>query len=236
MNTISQASLATAIGLSTAGIWVGTQQPNRSPRKVPVGGDSIRMLVDLHQRYGYLIDLLLGGVALQHISLVSTYPNTPASLLRHAAANGLDMRYVTWSKETAIPIALILFVGVPLRTISYGNLGKNFTFGLSTPDRLNTGGLYRYMQHPSYTGLLALFAGMIGLWGRVDGILSCFIPPWLFQRLRRLELVALSLPMAMIITLGFRRVKDEEQLLRRQFGSEWEDWHSRTARFIPFIF
>ena len=32
------------------------------------------------------------------------------------------------------------------------------------------------------------------------------------------------------------RVKDEEDMLRREFGKEWEVWASKTARFIPGIY
>ncbi|KAI0150367.1 hypothetical protein GGR57DRAFT_194026 [Xylariaceae sp. FL1272] len=115
--------------------------------------------------------------ALHHVSLVLTYPNIPASLLRHGGENGLDARYLTWSTATALPLAAIICIGAPLRLFSYAGLGKNFTFGLSEPDRLNTGGLYKYLQHPSYTGIAALITGMYGLWGRVDGPLKCLISP-----------------------------------------------------------
>ena len=29
------------------------------------------------------------------------------------------------------------------------------------------------------------------------------------------------------------RVRNEEVMLRRTFGTEWEDYHSRTKRLIP---
>ncbi|KAI2628334.1 hypothetical protein GGS21DRAFT_238327 [Xylaria nigripes] len=235
-DTISQASLATAVGLSTAGILVGVQPPNPPARKSSLVHDSLRPYVDFHHNYFYLYKFLISGVALHHIALILTYPDSPPSLLRHATTNGLQRCHVTWSKETAIPIALILCVGAPLRVMSYGALGKNFTFNLSAPSRLTTSGLYRYMQHPSYTGIMALMIGMVGLWGRVDGILSCAIPPWLYPTLRRLEWASLFLPVAMLVSAVFRRVKEEEQLLRQHFGSEWEAWHSRTARFIPYVF
>jgi protein-S-isoprenylcysteine O-methyltransferase Ste14 len=32
------------------------------------------------------------------------------------------------------------------------------------------------------------------------------------------------------------RVRDEEAMLRGKFGREWEGWHRRTKRFIPFVF
>ncbi|KAF2971045.1 hypothetical protein GQX73_g2440 [Xylaria multiplex] len=233
--TIPQAFLATAIGLSAAGIRAGTKPPNPSPDEVPATGDSMRVFVVIQQKYGNILYFSLGIAALHHASLVVTYPNIPASLLRHACINGLKPSFVTWSKDTAIPLAFIL-VGTSLRLLSYGALGKNFTFSLSEPDDLNTSGLYRYMQHPSYTGVLAMIVGVLGLWGRLDGLLSCFIPPRLFSGLRRLQPGALSLVFAAAIAVIWERVKDEERMLRNTFGSRWEAWHSRTARFIPFIF
>ncbi|GAW12091.1 hypothetical protein ANO14919_014490 [Xylariales sp. No.14919] len=235
LTNISQASLATAIGLSAAGIWAGTTPPNPSPDEVPATGDSVRLAVVMQKKYGNLLYLSVGAAALHHASLVATYPNMPASLLRHACVNGLKTSFVTWSKDTAIPLAFI-FIGMSIRLLSYGALGKNFTFALSEPNGLNTTGLYRYMQHPSYTGLLALFVGVLGLWGRPDGLLSCFIPPSLFSGLRRLQPGILSLAFAAAVTVISKRVKDEEQMLRGRFGSKWEAWNSRTARFIPFLF
>lgn len=32
------------------------------------------------------------------------------------------------------------------------------------------------------------------------------------------------------------RVRDEEGLLRREFGEEWVRWHAKTARFVPGVF
>ena len=31
------------------------------------------------------------------------------------------------------------------------------------------------------------------------------------------------------------RVKDEEAMLKGEFGREWEEYHRRTARFIPGV-
>ncbi|KAI0427278.1 hypothetical protein F5Y09DRAFT_316686 [Xylaria sp. FL1042] len=233
--TISQASLATAIGLSAAGIWAGTTPPNPSPDKVPATGDSIRYAVNLQQKYGNIMYLTIGAAACQHIALVCTYPNVPNSLLRHASANGLNPALFTWSKDTAIPLAFILG-GASLRLLSYGALGSNFTFGLREPDKLNTTGLYRYIQHPSYSGILAMAVGILGLWGRADGIVSCLLPPAWYAGLRQAEPVLLSLAFASLVSVISRRVRDEEAMLRGRFGKQWEDWHARTARFVPFLF
>ncbi|KAK5628419.1 hypothetical protein RRF57_004134 [Xylaria bambusicola] len=129
--TIPQASLATAIGLSAAGIWLGTTPPNPSSDKVPVTGDSIQWAVTAQKKYGNILYLSLGAQALHHISLVLTYPEIPKPLLRYGVINGISPSFVTWSRDTAVPIALVL-AGASLRLLAYSSLGANFTMNLQS--------------------------------------------------------------------------------------------------------
>ena len=39
-----------------------------------------------------------------------------------------------------------------------------------------------------------------------------------------------------ILYVVWERVKDEEAMLKREIGTEWEEYHRRTARFIPGVF
>jgi protein-S-isoprenylcysteine O-methyltransferase Ste14 len=74
-----------------------------------------------------------------------------------------------------------------------------------------TDGPYRFVRHPRYAGLMALqfaFAlalGSVLAWGFAIG--------WLFVNMRRVRL--------------------EEVHLRKLFGRAYEDYCSRTPRFIP---
>ncbi|KAI0392988.1 hypothetical protein F5Y17DRAFT_331178 [Xylariaceae sp. FL0594] len=233
--TFSQASLTAAIGLSAAGIWAGTQPPNPSPEKAPATGDAIRHLILLGGKLGQFIYLPFGIVAAQHAVMALTYPNFPSWIARRVVRTSLDPRFFTWSRETAIPIALIVAVGTPLRLLSYGALGKNFTFTLAEPDRLNTSGLYRYIQHPSYTGVLALVFGASALWGRLGSAPACFFPSWLVSWMRPYEKGVIAVSLALVVSVVWKRVMDEEAMLGNKFGAEWESWHAKTARFIPFL-
>jgi protein-S-isoprenylcysteine O-methyltransferase Ste14 len=53
----------------------------------------------------------------------------------------------------------------------------------------------------------------------------------------RLGLGALG---SVIVVMGnimaWRRVREGETMLKSTFGTEWEDWHKRTSRFIPGLF
>lgn len=176
----------------------------------------------------------LGFFSLYAALLAYHYPSIPPSLLRHGPANGINTKLFTWSRYTAIPLALNLGVGVPLRLVSYSSLGKNFTFGLAKPDRLTTTGIYRWVQHPSYTALVFLILANVALLGRLNGVWACWAPPRLMRVLRKTIVPPVAL--AITVWIFWTRVKEEEAMLRDQFGVVWEEWHSRTARFVPGIF
>jgi protein-S-isoprenylcysteine O-methyltransferase Ste14 len=220
--------------MSTVGTYIALSPPNPATQSVPATGDSIRLFT--HRHTTKIAVAPLGILALHASSLAYSYPSIPAALLRHGADNGLNPHLVTWSAATSIPLALILCAGIPLRLASYASLGRNFTFALAEPDRLTTTGLYRYVQHPSYTGLLVLIVCNVTLLCRTDGALSCWAPPPWYRVLRLAEWVLAPVGLAAVLFAVWTRVREEERMLRAEFGTEWESWHARTARFIPWLF
>ncbi|KAI5460802.1 hypothetical protein BGZ63DRAFT_358101 [Mariannaea sp. PMI_226] len=230
--SLPQATLAATILGATAGTYFALSPPNPVTTAAPSTSDSIRLL-NLTHRHATKITLApLGLLAWQSSTLAYYYPNIPASVLGHGAENGLNASLITWSPATCIPLGLIICAGIPLRLVSYGSLGRNFTFALTEPDRLVTTGIYRYVQHPSYTGLAFLIVGNLFLLCRMDGALSCFITPAWCMTARILRWM-----IAPAFLCGtWVRVQQEELLLRTKFGVEWEKWHARTARFIPGFF
>jgi len=76
--------------------------------------------------------------------------------------------------------------------------------------KLVTWGPYCYVRHPSYLGYILMFFGFFSLW------------PNLFTLI---PLVAIP---------GYYRVAlEEERLLIRRFGDEYEKYRKKTGRFIP---
>lgn len=82
--------------------------------------------------------------------------------------------------------------------------------------------------------LIANFA----LLGRLDGVLGCVLPR------RFVEWAVVSggfrvWPVLLVAVLGliavWVRVKDEEAMLKKVFGKEWEEYHQKTKRFIPWV-
>ncbi|KAI1770545.1 hypothetical protein F4818DRAFT_259309 [Hypoxylon cercidicola] len=235
--SLSQTSLAIAILASTMGTYIALSPPNPSTKPIPSTGDLMRRLNLTNKHFTKFALTPLGFLALQASSLACFYPNIPQLIIRNGTANGLNPDLITWSRATSIPLALVFCVGIPLRLVSYASLGKNFTFALAEPDTLKTTGIYHYVQHPSYTGVMVLVACNMALLGRMDGALTCWIPPVWYKALRTLEL-ALLIPAGLSLSIFgvWTRVRQEERMLRARFGAEWESWHARTPRFIPWIF
>lgn len=234
--SIQQGSLTAAILTSTIGSYIALSPPNPSAPSGPASGDLIRKL-NLTGKFTTAITLAPLGLLALHTSCLSyLYPNIPSSILRHGVANGLNIDLITWSAATSIPLSLILCAGIPLRLISYASLGKNFTFALQEPDRLVTTGIYHYVQHPSYPGIMIIILSNAALLVRMDGVLSCWIPPRWYHSLTIAYWTLAPVGLGVFMFGIWTRVRQEERMLRAEFGLEWENWHANTARFIPWIF
>ncbi|OJJ46859.1 hypothetical protein ASPZODRAFT_131753 [Penicilliopsis zonata CBS 506.65] len=154
-----------------------------------------------------------------------------------AATEALNPALFTWSGQSA-PLVVAVIVGSGMRLLAFAQLGKNFTFVITRPSGLIRSGLYAYMQHPSYTGLVVSILSVCGLVLRPDGVPAC----WSHQSPTVQTLVSLIIAADWVFILIFlfrtfsMRVVKEEAFLRRNFGKEWEDYHFQTARFIPWLF
>ena len=150
-------------------------------------------------------------------------------------AGHIDPTWVTWNKVSATAIGVI-GLSAWARLYSMNALGKDFTFDLHDPSRLNTSGIYHYVQHPSYTTAAAIVCGVTYMLERADGAAGAFMSPGLFELLDK-WLPSLRIASCILMFIALRlRVVDEEKMLRDKFGLEWEAWHKKTARFVPFLF
>ncbi|KAI9367769.1 hypothetical protein BJX61DRAFT_551089 [Aspergillus egyptiacus] len=144
----------------------------------------------------------------------------------------LDPDRVSWNLHTVGSLA-IFAVGAYIRLQAYGGLGRNFTFQLAAPDRLVTTGVYQYLQHPSYTGMVLVLLGYLSLLvNRLDTPIACWIPDEILAPLRQWGVVLALADAALTISLLGVRIRDEERMLKEKFGREWEEWHARTARRV----
>ena len=118
---------------------------------------------------------------------------------------------------------VIRWIGFALATLGMGlifwsgmALGRLYSpeVTIQKEHRLITNGPYRKIRHPRYLG------------GMLQGVgLSLLFRSW----------IGLALTLAFIVIISFR-IKDEEALMTREFGSVWEAYCKKSWRFVPFIF
>lgn len=122
----------------------------------------------------------------------------------------LDHESVRW-------VGVVLYIGGgALRMWPVFVLGKRFSglVAIQPGHTLVTTGIYRFIRHPSYLGLLINALGWALAFRSLIGVL---------------------LALLMLIPL-LTRIRSEEALLRTQFGSEYDAWCARTWRLIPGIY
>lgn len=131
---------------------------------------------------------------------------------------GFALRWWIWMPEVTRPVGVVLAIsGMLLRWISILQLGKMFTVDIAITDRhaLKTNGLYRYLRHPSYTGLLLIVAGL----GLATGSL--------------LSLVVVVVPIFLALQY---RIRTEETVLLEEFGDAYRQYCTKTYRLLPGIY
>jgi protein-S-isoprenylcysteine O-methyltransferase Ste14 len=109
---------------------------------------------------------------------------------------------------TVLGLGLILWSGVALGKM----YSKQVT--IQANHRLVTEGLYGIVRHPRYLGVICLGIGFALLY-------------------RSWVALALAPP---LVALLLMRIRDEEKLLRREFGEEWDQYCARSWRLIPFVY
>ncbi len=130
----------------------------------------------------------------------------------------LDGRDLWTTDEMVTPYVglALLTAGGALRLAPVFVLGRRFTglVAIQEGHRLETGGLYRLVRHPSYAGLLLFMAGYVL-------VFRC----WL----------GLLLVAAMLAVL-VGRMNAEERLLESEFGEEYAAYRRHTWRLVPWVY
>ncbi|KAK9350263.1 hypothetical protein V1523DRAFT_420376 [Lipomyces doorenjongii] len=251
MFSVSALSISLCLLLAGYLSAVCTTPPNPNPTQ-PYKGDRAGIVsiaaTRIFNRSGIISLALYHGILslLLHVSSITTAStetltnrNTDMdmTILHYICPNqsNLNPALFAWTPWTRTFLALIILVGAPIRLSAYGRLGKNFTFRLAPPDRLVTSGIYRYLQHPSYTGLVFIVMANVMLFYRWDASPACWIPATVLQRLDGSGAIVTGI-VALLCTWGLMlRVWDEEKMLKEKFGKDWERWHHKTKRFVPGV-
>jgi len=112
-------------------------------------------------------------------------------------------------------VALVLFAGgLAVRWWAVITLGKFFTVDVATHDdhALVSTGPFRFVRHPSYTGLLLAFLGFGVSLGNAASLVVLMTP---------------------IVVAFVYRMRVEEEALRRTLGASYDAYCARTKRLIP---
>ncbi|TCD65282.1 hypothetical protein EIP91_002844 [Steccherinum ochraceum] len=133
--------------------------------------------------------------------------------------------------------AVLALSGSILRIACFRYLGRHFTFqpALLKDHKLFTGGPYGVVRHPAYTGAMSIFVGLTlchfgpGSWwadGRIYGTAAG---------------VVIAIWWMAVTTFAFRslfsRIPKEDQMLRKEFGRQWDAWSKQTPyRLLPGVY
>ena len=79
---------------------------------------------------------------------------------------------------------------------------------------LETSGLYGFVRHPSYVGILLMDIGFAGIFRSSIAVLLLPLVFWMFKR----------------------RMDVEETFMTGRFGDEYRAYAARTARLLPGVY
>ena len=120
--------------------------------------------------------------------------------------------------EWILVLAILFFVaGLTLRWWAIVTLGRFFTVDVvvEKDHELVERGPFRWVRHPSYTGVLLAFVGWaMTLWN------------W----------VAMAVVLVPILIAFIWRMNVEEEALSRALGERYREYMNRTKRLMPFIY
>ncbi len=131
----------------------------------------------------------------------------------------VTIRYPATSPEALEQAGVTLLLAVitcGIFAASKHALGRNWSLVARTraDHELVTWGVFAYVRHPIYSALFAWVIAMAVAFGHYWGLI-------------------LGVPLYWIGTI--LRVREEERLLRAQFGADYEAYAGRVKRFLPGI-
>lgn len=111
----------------------------------------------------------------------------------------------------------IALVGLLVRFIAIGKLGPYFSEELVVQNfqPLVTSGLYQYIRHPSYCGLLLISFGIPTILESLWGFIYCAV---------------------FIVPIVIYRINIEEDILLKGYGVLYNIYQRRTKRLIPHLY
>ena len=181
---------------------------------------------------------MMGGGALFFVSLIRTRigtgpggPSAASSNLSKwgifiqilgffaAGIGGVLVRLPTASAKALLEgliVAALMLLAVFLFTAAARSMGANWSVvaRMREGHELVTGGVFARLRHPIYTAMAAFLLAMAIAFGHLANLF-------------------VALPLFAVGT-GVR-VREEERLLRAEFGAAYDDYAARVKRFVPGV-
>ncbi|KAJ6473161.1 hypothetical protein C8R45DRAFT_1054884 [Mycena sanguinolenta] len=127
--------------------------------------------------------------------------------------------------------------GAILRLYCYSTLGKYFTFetGIVRNHKLVTTGPYSLCRHPSYTGAVLAYIGLLCYYGSPGSwFMECVFKGTTSGKVFG---IGYALMMSLIVAGLLSRIKKEDEGLKREFGEEWIEWAAKVPYvLIPWVY
>ncbi|KAG1808432.1 uncharacterized protein BJ212DRAFT_1303040 [Suillus subaureus] len=161
----------------------------------------------------------------------------PASVYGASAVRFLRTLHPTPITPVFLAGSLSIIVGGVLRLYCMLTLGKFWSFPLSVrkEHKIVTNGPYSIVRHPSYTGFLLQYVGIVimhgsqGSWMRQSEILQ--VPC-----MKVLTTIVLFMYTATAL-VGIDRSSVEDKMLQRALGEDWEYWAKKVKyRLLPGVY
>lgn len=128
----------------------------------------------------------------------------------------LNVRVIPTTGTVEWMAGILFMAGLAFCLWARAALGRNWsgTITLKEGHELIERGPYRFVRHPIYTGLLAMFLATSIAFGHLGG------------------LVAVILAFASF----WIKLSEEEKLMRQHFPEQYRSYEQRVKRIIPFVF
>ena len=129
-----------------------------------------------------------------------------------------DLKHPIYTVNTPMRISgIIIFLSaLTFRVYAATTLNKSYSYTLEIREghQLVTSGLYKYIRHPIYTGV----------------ILGAFSIPIYSSSLRGFVVTMLVIPLFMY------RIGNEEKMLIEKYGEKYEEYQEHTWKLFPYIY
>ena len=149
--------------------------------------------------------------SLNFLRLCAVVAAVGAALVVRVPATAMPQGPVTFGIGIAVAWA-----GIGLRWWSFRTLGRYFTFTVQTSadQPVITSGPYRFVRHPSYTGMMLALIGVGSTYGN-----------WLSMAM-----------FAVVLLVGFvNRIQVEEAALSATLGGAYTSYASGRKRLVPLV-